>query len=259
MPDNSGSQGVKNTSQEILDAVTSDSTAFAGGNISNLDALVSSRSSHADPDPNGYIDAPVSNAGVDPDIVRQESIPLTMLNDFHYSQPSSVTTSATGSASVTFGENGGHVDVGSTSGDTAQIKMGRQDNPSARYHIIKLFFNTVVTPPTGDIVRVGIGTNNDPYGAFLDLSNEVVKVNSTTQAVSLGSANVGMHVRIIIDRADDSTTFMADTEYDSFSVTINESPNNLEGGIVYCESTGNSDGDVNLKVASHTYVGEKRR
>jgi|GEM_PF-6481324 len=67
--------GVKNSDPEIRDnvedrlaeAITNldgvDNQSVAGLLDQYLDAAISSRSSHDDPDPNGYIDAPISEAG----------------------------------------------------------------------------------------------------------------------------------------------------------------------------------------------------
>jgi len=243
-PFQSGGAGVKNTDAEIRDGVWSDSNKAPGANI---DATISSRSSHSLADVEGEIqdetgapsadnqtlydilanadqgtlttsgdsiadriDDYVSNAGVNPAIVRREAGVQGWAQSFQYVQPDEVATSTTGGGSVTFEDIGAKMTAGTTSGDTAKLK-GLDLQYTDYVDLIKLvavITSRSTTPPTDD-VEIGIcrdGVNTDA-GAYLDFTAQQYHAGYTTTAATVPAGNEPIVLVVEIDYAAGESRF----------------------------------------------------
>jgi len=267
--------GVKNTDAEIRDGVWSDSTKAPGANI---DAAISSRSSHSLADVEGEIqdetgtpsadnqtlydilanadqgtlttsgdsiadriDDYISNAGVDPATVRREAGVTGFRKMMGTSQPREIATSVSG-GSVTFDSNGAHVTAGTTSGDTAALlPVDWLDGPG-QVGIIKavIIFKPEQATPYGDAFRVGIDSGvTAGDGAVLNLMDGVYEAGGTTASATLPAQNEWSTLSIEVDFDVGETRFQQEGDV-SESVTIGNVGSMFDNGT---HSTSNGNGE----------------
>jgi len=180
--------GIKNTDAEIRDGVWSDSTKAPGANI----------------------DAKISNAGVDPAIVRREAGVQGWAKALQQGQPRGMATSVTGGGSVTFDKFGANVSAGTTTGDTARVMTVYMYAPDT-LDLIKFVatYSTNYNTPLTDDVEIGLsdtGVNTD-VGAYLDLTTQEYHAGATTSAAATPALGDLTVLLIEIDFAAGETRF----------------------------------------------------
>jgi len=283
--------GVKNTDAEIRDGVWSDSNKAPGANI---DAAISSRSSHSLANVEGEIqdetgapsadnqtlydilanadqgtlttsgdsiadriDDYVSNAGVDPAIVRRKAGVQGWAHSLPYTQPDEIGTEVTGGGSVSFTKDGAVTNPGTTTGDVAKVYS--LNNPYSDSLDLLRFVGIItpwVTTPYTDDTEVGLthpNVNND-YGAYLDLTAEEYHAGASTSAATLPAQYSTSVLIIEIDFAAGETRFeQRGSVSETATIADTSAPYN---GRVLMNSNGAGD-ELYTRFMKEMYIGSK--
>jgi len=266
--------GIKNTDAEIRDGVWSDSTKPPGANI---DAAISTRSSHSLADVEGEIqdetgapsadaqtlydilanadqgtlttsgdsiadriDDYISNAGVDPAIVKRQSKLNGWSKSMQYSAPREVSTAVSGGASATFGDNGVALSPGTTTGDEVYLKGIDFGGVGGISHIITgILYVCVDAPPLTDSIELGhlFTSANMDRGGYLDLTSQVYHAAATTAGATTPAVDDATLLIVDQDFVNSQTVFTQEGGVDE-TVTIGSVDNTTSGGLVVGESNG---------------------
>lgn len=227
--------GIKNTEAEIRDGVVNDATKFAGANI----------------------DAKISEAGVDPAIVRREARAQGFSTTLINSQPREIITSTIGSGEILWTSSGASVSAGVTSGDAAKLRA-----LNALYlGGVELLKATVIfipydTPPFTDDAEIGWLTTNvgGTSGAYLDLTSGEYIAGASSSAATLPAAEEISILAIEIDFNAGETRFKQRGSVTE-DVTIAEVSLPNQG---LCIMNSNTIGEtIYVMYASYIVIGEK--
>lgn len=192
------------------------------------------------------VDQLLADTAVLQDEVPLESGVLGMQEVLTHTQPSTVTTSATGGAAVTFDQQGANFAPGTTTGDYCRMRGPTQrgvDINSTDWR--ELRFQAVFRNQGGittDRARIGWLNNDGAGGVFLDVTNNDYVVGTTTVAGGLGGTRM-KYLEIVMDRDAGETTFHLGGQNNDTTVVADLA--NGQDTIAYMESNG---GGENLDV-----------
>jgi len=180
--------GIKNTDAEIRDGVWSDSNKAPGANI----------------------DAKISEAGVDPAIVKRQAGVQGVSLFLGGTQPRQILTETVGGGSVSFNVNGANVSAGTTTGDTAEIhSISRTWAGNVDLIRTVVLYVCDWAPPYTDDVEIGSCYHvvNADNGGYLDLTTEEYHAGASTAAATTPAADSYSVLIVEQDFVDGETRF----------------------------------------------------
>jgi len=127
-------------------------------------------------------------------------------------QPDTLATVVTGGSDVTFGASGANVDVGYNAGDEASL-VGAGEGGATTFSPMdirrrEIFYQIEENDKPTSEVRIGfINPSDATSGAYIDVTNEQLRVGTTTVSITHPGSDTGIYAVIEADQAAGETRF----------------------------------------------------